>query len=412
MTRMSFARQTPRPELRRVAIVSEHASPLIPPGSSEAGGQNIHVAGLALELGRRGLDVVIHTRRDDAYLPEQVELAPNVVVDHVDAGPATHVAREALLPLMDDFAEELSRKWARNPPDVVHSHYWMSGLAALVAGRSHEIPVVHTFHALGSEKRRHLGKRDPSPTVRIEAERRVASEVDTLVATSAAEVEELAAMGAHPARVAVIPCGVDTTLFTPNGPAEMHGSQMRLAVVGRLVERKGVGDVVRALQLLPGIELVVAGGSGDEQDAEAEELRALAERAGVAARVDFRGPVPHDRLPALLRSADAVVCVPWYEPFGLVALESAACGRPVVASAVGGLRETVVDGITGVLVPPRAPCRLAVAARGLLADAELRSRLGSAAAVHAAQFSWSRIAAATIQAYFSVLAARPPAPVR
>lgn len=412
MTPTPPVRRRSRTDLRRVGIVSEHASPLTPLGSPEAGGQNVHVAALALELGRCGLDVVVYTRRDHACVPRQVELAPHVVVDHVDAGPPMHVAREALLPLMDSFAEALSRKWARDRPDVVHSHYWMSGLAALAASRPLEIPVVHTFHALGSVKRRHLGERDPSPTVRIDTERRIASEVDAVVATSAGEVEELEGIGARLAQVAVVPCGVDTTLFTPASPPEKRGARMRLVAVGRLVERKGVGDVIRALRLLPGVELIIAGGSGGGHDADARALRALAREERVAARVDFRGPVPHKRLPALLRSADAVVCVPWYEPFGLVALESAACGRPVLASAVGGLRETVLDGITGVLVPPRAPRQLAAAARVLLADPKLRARLGSAAAVHAAQFSWSRIATQTIQAYLSVLPARPAALVR
>ena len=187
--------------LRRVALVSEHASPLASPGAHDAGGQNVYVGGLATELARRGLDVVVHTRRDAPDLPRRVRLAPNVVVEHVDAGPPAQVPRDALLPLMDTFAAGLAQGWRREPPDVVHANYWMSGLAALAAGRPLGIPVVQTFHALGAVKRRHLGPLDPSPPERIEAERRLAGDVDAVVATSVAEVEELHAFGAPPRRI-------------------------------------------------------------------------------------------------------------------------------------------------------------------------------------------------------------------
>jgi D-inositol-3-phosphate glycosyltransferase len=366
----------------------------------------VYVAALATELARRGLDVVVHTRRDDPRQPRRVRLASDVVVEHVDAGPPAHVPRDALLPLMEDFATGLAREWARKPPDVIHANYWMSGLAALAAGRSLGIPVVQTFHALGAVKRRHLGPLDPSPPERIVAEQRLASEVDAVAATSAAEVEELRALGATPRRIAVVPCGVDTALFTPSGPAEEHGARPRLVALGRLVERKGIGDAIRALRVLPDVELVVAGGSGDPADDEAAALLALVRREGVTHRVEFRGPVPHERVPALLRSADAVVCVPWYEPFGMVAVESAACGTPVVASAVGGLRETVVDGATGFIVPPQAPDRLAAAVRALLSDQELRARLGRAAAARASLFAWERVAAELVELYTAVVAAR------
>jgi glycosyltransferase involved in cell wall biosynthesis len=390
-----------------VALVSEHASPLAPPGAPDAGGQNVYVAALATELARRGLDVVVHTRRDDPRLPRRVRLAPRVAVKHVDAGPPAHVPRDELLPLMDAFAAGLAHEWSREPPDVVHANYWMSGLAALAAGRSLGLPVVQTFHALGAVKRRHLGSLDPSPPERIAAERRLASEVDAVAATSAAEVEELRGLGATPRRIAVVPCGVDTALFTPSGPTEARGTRPRLVALGRLVDRKGIEDAVRALRLLSEVELVVAGGSGGRHDPEATALRAFVRRERVAAQVDFRGPIAHERVPALLRSADAVVCVPWYEPFGMVALESAACGTPVVATAVGGLRETVVDGATGLLVPPRAPDRLAAAVRTLLSDEELRARMGRAAAARASLYAWERVAAATVELYRAVVPSRP-----
>ncbi|MDP8971463.1 MAG: glycosyltransferase, partial [Actinomycetota bacterium] len=343
----------------RVAMVSEHASPLAPVGGVDAGGQNVHVAALAEALGRQGLDVVVHTRRDDPTLPRRVPLAPNVCVDHVDAGPTRPVPKDALLPYMGAFSAELGRAWAGEPPDVVHAHYWMSGLAALYAAGQVGVPVAQTFHALGTVKRRHQGLNDTSPRERIPSERRIARDADRILATCRDEVAELAWLGAGATPVSVVPCGVDLEAFTPQGVADPRSHVAhRLVAVGRLVERKGVDDVITALADLPDAELVVAGGPDAHRldaDPEASRLHTLARRLGVADRVQLRGRVPRRDMPVLLRSADVVVCTPWYEPFGIVPLEAMACGVPVVASAVGGLQDTVVDGITGLHVPPRRP---------------------------------------------------------
>src|SRR3954447_24567515 len=177
-------------------MVSEHASPLAVLGGVDAGGQNVHVAALATELGRGGDQVVVHTRRDDPTLPRRVPLARNVEVDHVDAGPPTDVPKDELLPYMGEFAADLREQWLADPPDVVHTHFWMSALAALEASAGLGIPVVHTFHALGTVKRRHQGARDTSPPRRIELEREIARRVDRIVATCSDEVFELRRMGA------------------------------------------------------------------------------------------------------------------------------------------------------------------------------------------------------------------------
>ena len=240
----------------------------------------------------------------------------------------------------------------------------MSGLAALSATRGLDIPVVQTFHALGVTKRRFQGRHDTSPPVRIRMERALARDADRVVATSTDEVAELLRIGAYRDRITVVPCGVDVEQFTPDGPAAEKGDRPRLLSVGRLVPRKGFDTVVRALAAIPEAELVIAGGPVAEKlhdDPEAVRLRRLAERFGVADRVRLIGAVPRPDMPALLRSADLVVCAPWYEPFGIVPLEAMACGVPVVASAVGGFLDTVVDGATGTLVPPRRPDRLAAA---------------------------------------------------
>lgn len=391
----------------RVAMVSDHASPLAVLGGVDAGGQNVHVANLARELGRLGAEVLVSTRRDDPSLPRWSALAPNVVVHHVDAGPPYPIPKDDLLPYMDAFAADLGRVWRRWRPDVAHGHFWMSGLAAVTAGRPLGIPVVETFHALGIVKRRHQGDRDTSPPERQHVERRLLAEVDRVVATCTDEVFELVRLGADVERVKVVPCGVDLSHFRPDGPVEPRTpGRARLVIVSRLVERKGVGNAVTALAGVPCAELVIAGGPEESQlpqHDEARRLMRLAERAGVADRVHLRGRVDRADLPALLRSADAVLCVPWYEPFGIVPLEAMACGVPVVASAVGGLVDTVVDGVTGIHVPPRSPEHLAAALRGLLGDPALRRRLGAAGARRARKYGWPRIARATLGVYGELL---------
>jgi type III pantothenate kinase len=397
----------------KVAMVSEHASPLAALGGVDAGGQNVHVAALATEMGRQGAHVTVHTRRDDPRLPQRVRLAPGAVVDHVPAGPAAPIPKDELLPYMDAFAADLAAQWREDRPDVVHAHFWMSGHAALMAARELGIPVVHTFHALGVVKRRYQGDLDTSPPARIAIEKEILRRADHVVATCSDEVFELVRMGGARGRLTVVPCGVDLDLFTPEGRrARRRTGRARIACVGRLVARKGVGNAISALAQLPATELVVAGGPARGQldrDPEARRLRALAQECGVADRVDLRGRMNREDVAALLRSADAVVCVPWYEPFGIVPLEAMACGTPVVASAVGGMIDSVVDDVTGIHVPPRDPDRLAEALAPLLADPERRAVYGSAGVERARRrYGWPRVAAATLDVYARV-AGRPRA---
>ena len=388
----------------RIAMVSEHASPLAALGGEDAGGQNVHVAALAEAMARRGIEVVVHTRRDDPGLPERLEMAPGVIVHHVDAGPPTPIPKDELLPHMGAFAQELVRAWRTDRPDVVHAHFWMSGHASLMAVREYPVPLVQTFHALGVVKRRYQGDHDTSPEERFAIERDIVRRADEIVATCTDEVFELVRLGAARSKLTVVPCGVDLELFTPEGPRRRRRAGMRrILCLGRLVQRKGIGNVIEALAELPDTELLVAGGPPREDlhsDLEARRLRAVAERVGVADRVELCGRVARPDLPALVRSADAVVCAPWYEPFGIVPLEAMACGVPVVASAVGGMIDTVVDGVTGVHVPPRDPERLAGALRRLLDDPERRADYGRAGVRRARRlYDWERVATATLDVY-------------
>lgn len=395
----------------KIAMISEHASPLAAIGGVDAGGQNVHVAALSAALARRGHEVSVYTRRDDPDLPARVKISEGFEVVHITAGPARALSKDLLLPYMGELARGVAADWVHDPPALVHGHFWMSGVAALEAAHGSEAPiaVLQTFHALGTVKRRHQGADDTSPPERAWMEPSVARSVDSILATCSDEVFELRAFGAHGPRISVAPCGVDLGLFDAAGPTETRGRTHRVAAIGRLVPRKGVDAAITALGTLAtrgisNIELLIVGGAGSaeslETDPEATRLRALAKELGVGAQVLFRGQLPREEMPALLRSCDAVICAPWYEPFGIVPLEAMACGIPVVASSVGGLIDTVVDGVTGLHIPPRDPVALADALERLLGDPALAAALGAAGRKRAAaRYSWDRVAADTERVY-------------
>lgn len=392
----------------RIDLVSEHASPLAGVGGEDAGGQNVHVAALGRALAEQGATVRVHTRRDDPDLPPVVPLAPGVEVVHVTAGPPRPVPRDELWPYMDDFAAGLVQEWGRDRPAVAHAHFWMSGYASLVAGRHVGVPVALTYHALGREKRRQQGAKDTSPPERVATEDWLARRADLIVATTRAEAREHRRRGAPAQRTVVVPCGVDLADFHP-GPgaagrgagARSRGRHLRVGVVSRLVERKGIANVIEAIAQVPGAELVIAGGPPPgrrDRDPAVEHYRDVARGLGCADRVELVGALPRHRVAALLRSVDVVACCPWYEPFGLVALEAMACGVPVVASKVGGLAETVIDGRTGLHVPPRRPAAIAEALASLADDEPRRAAMASAAASRARLYAWDHVGRRTLTA--------------
>jgi D-inositol-3-phosphate glycosyltransferase len=398
----------------RIAMISEHASPLAALGGEDAGGQNIHVAELSTALAAAGHEVRVYTRRDSVDLPPTVDLTPTVSVVHVPAGPAEPIPKDGLLPYMKDFGRWLADDWRRGvwTPHVAHAHFWMSGLAALTAGRQTQVPVVQTYHALGTVKRRHQGAQDTSPPRRIGYERALGRAVDRVIAQCQDEVRELVRMGVPRARIVVVPSGVNNEVFSPYGPVAARSDRPRVLTVGRLVERKGFQDVIRAMQLVPDAECVVVGGPPPEHlsdDPQARRLRDVAESAQVADLVRLVGGVPKEEMPRWYRSAELLVAAPWYEPFGLTPLEAMACGVPVVATAVGGLTDTVVDGLTGDLVPPRDPRALGATIRRLLADRVRRLAYGIAAVDRARQcYSWSRAAMQLSGVYATVSGVRRP----
>ncbi|MGK5681875.1 glycosyltransferase [Actinoplanes sp. URMC 104] len=392
----------------RIAMISEHASPLAALGGIDAGGQNAHVAELAGALAAAGHEVRVYTRRDSPDLPTVMPMGERIDVVHVPAGPAQVLPKDELLPFMGAFAEWMAADWRTEwSPDVAHAHFWMSGLAAVTAGRQCDVPVVQTYHALGSVKRRHQGAADTSPPRRIAYERELGRAVDCVIVQCQDEIRELLRLGVPRSQMTLVPSGVNTERFSPDGPSVPRDrSLVRILTVARLVERKGVEDLVRALPAVPGAELVVVGGPPRAEladDPYARKLLRLAETSGVAGRVVLAGAVPSHEMPRWYRSADILAATPWYEPFGLTALEAMACGVPVVATAVGGLADTVVDGVTGDLVPARDPARLGVALRRL-AVSEVRRLSYAAAAVDRTvhSYAWPRIADRLAEVYASV----------
>jgi D-inositol-3-phosphate glycosyltransferase len=254
------------------------------------------------------------------------------------------------------------------------------------------VPVVLTYHALGSVKRRHQGAADTSPPHRVSYERQLGRVVDRIVVQCQDEIRELMLLGVPRSRMTLVPSGVNTDRFRPDGPSEPRSGQPRILSVGRLVERKGFEDLIRAMPSVPRAELVIVGGR-PEDEPYAARLREIAARVRVAERVHLAGSVSTEDMPRWYRSADVLAATPWYEPFGLTPLEAMACGVPVVGSAVGGLVDTVVDGVTGDLVPARNSRLLGSALRRLLGDDMRRCSYAAAAVDRAAQsYSWRRVA--------------------
>lgn len=397
----------------RVAMISEHASPLASLGGDDAGGQNTHVADLSAALAAAGHDVRVYTRRDATDPPELVRMRDGLVVVHVPAGPAEQIPKDDLLPYMKEFSRWLVAQWRGGDwaPEVVHAHFWMSGLAGIAAGRQTGVPVLQTYHALGTVKRRHQGALDTSPSRRVGYERALGRAVDRVIAQSQDEVRELVRMGVPRSRMTVVPSGVNES-FSPAGPSAPREGHPRILTVGRLVERKGFQDVIAAMTGVPDAELLVVGGPPPDRldsDPQAVRLRELAKSYGVADRVRLIGAVPREEMPYWYRSADLLVAAPWYEPFGLTPLEAMACGVPVVGTAVGGLTDTIVVGETGDLVPPRDPEALGAAIRALLDDRVRRFAYATAALERARRgYSWKRAADQLDGIYAAVAGVRRP----
>lgn len=361
--------------MRPIALVSEHASPLAPPGSVDSGGQNIYVANLAKEFAAQGHRVDVFTRQDDPMQARILNWIPGVRVIHVPAGPPRPIPKEMLLPYMKAFGEFLTDYFRSHWPgyDVVHANFFMSGLACLPATRECGMPLVVTFHALDRVRRQHQGGADQFPAARYGIELDLVRHADRLIAECPQDLDDLIGhYGADPAKIAIVPCGFDA-----REPAKLY-------VVG--------GD---------------AQNPGDLSTPELLRLHDVAEAAGVADAVEFCGRRDRAQLALFYGACDVFVTTPWYEPFGITPVKAMACARPVVGSAVGGIQSTVVDGKTGFLVPPRDPEALAGRLAYLAAHPSTAQRFGRNGRRRAQQmFTWGRVAAEVDRIYADACRAR------
>ena len=392
-----------------VAMLSVHTCPLAALGGKETGGMNVYVRQTARELGRMGVHVDVFTRSQNPTIPRIVELGPGARVVHLPAGPEAPMRREALHGHLDQFAAGVEA-FARDSGmryDLIHSHYWLSGVAGLRLRERWGTPLVQMFHTLAKLKNAVAhSEAEREPSLREEEESRIIAQADRVVAANVVERAHLVwYYGARAERIAVIPCGVDTDLFQPMDPAKAKDllelpPDPLLLYVGRLQPIKGLETLLEAMAAVPEpAYLLVVGGDHDEpENGHGAALRQRVTALGLDRRVRFLRAQPQRRLRLFYASADATIIPSYYESFGMVALEAMACGSPVVASRVGGLTTTVQDGVTGRLVPEGDPAALAAAITTLLDRAEGR-RLGLQATRWAAEHRWPCVAEAVCRLY-------------
>jgi len=396
----------------RVAMLSVHTCPLAALGGKETGGMNVYVRELARELARMGAAVDVFTRSQNPAISRVVRLGEGARVIHLPAGPQAPMSRERVHAHLEEFVDGVEAWRLANGADydLVHGHYWLSGLVGLSLRARWGVPLVQMFHTLAAMKNGAGVVAEREPALRLAEERRIVRAADRLVAANAIERAGLVnAYGADASRVAVIPCGVDTDLFR-GGDAAIARDVLGVArgplllYVGRIAPIKGLETLLDALGCLRGrgigARLVVVGGETDEPvDAHEAGVRRRVTTLGLANAVTFVGAQPQERLRDWYVAADVIVLPSYYESFGMVALEAMACGSPVVASRVGGLQTTVRDGVTGLLVPEGDPCALADTIARVLADGALRWRLGREGQRWASQHRWPCVAEAISREY-------------
>lgn len=393
----------------RIALISDHASPLAAAGGVDSGGQNVYVAHVARNLAAQGHTVDVFTRRDNERLPEIVTWDNGVRVIHVPAGPPCFVRKEELLPTMEKFSDyvvDFCRK--EGEYEVVHANFFMSGLVAMRLKRQMQTPFAVTFHALGRVRRQHQGSADEFPAARLDIEDRIITMADAIIAECPQDQTDLERLyGADPQKIYVVPCGFDRAEFWPI-PRKMARRTLGfspdariLTNIGRLVPRKGIDNAIRGVARLRsrfGITatLLVVGGNSDVPDPgltpEIGRLKAIAQAEGVGDQVVFTGRRSRELLKLYYSAADMFITTPWYEPFGITPLEAMACGTPVIGGNVGGIKYSVVDGDTGCLVPPDDPDSLADRVAQLYANPEtLKQFSRNGVRRVASKFRWERV---------------------
>jgi D-inositol-3-phosphate glycosyltransferase len=406
----------------QIALISEHASPLSILGGVDCGGQNLYVAKVAKALSALGYEVDVFTRRDDDQLPDIVEWEQGIRVFYVPAGPARYIRKEDIYPFMQDFTEYMVRfcRHQRKAYDLIHANFWMSGLVAADMKRRLGIPFVITFHALGRVRRLHQQQADGFPDVRFAVEDRLVAEADRLIAEAPQDAGDLIRLySADPSRLVIVPCGFDPEELWPLDKASARSAidlppdEGMILHVGRMVPRKGIDTVIRAFARFledhdRPTRLLIVGGESDEPDPdltpEIGRLQRLAAELNVQDHVQFVGRRGRSRLKYYYSAADLFVTTPWYEPFGITPLEAMACGTPVIAANVGGLKFSVRDGETGYLVPPGDVEAVAERFRLLYSSPALLGVFGQQAIRRVNElFTWAHVADGLSKVYGDVL---------
>ncbi|WP_217237003.1 D-inositol-3-phosphate glycosyltransferase [Streptomyces sp. AC555_RSS877] len=404
---------------RRVAMLSVHTSPLHQPGTGDAGGMNVYMVELAQRLAAINIEVEIFTRSTTAALAPTVELAPGVLVRHIDAGPYEGLAKEELPAQLCAFTHGVMQAWAGHRPgyyDLVHSHYWLSGHVGWLAAQRWGAPLVHAMHTMAKVKNANLADGDtPEPAARVIGETQIVAAADRLIANTAEEAEQLVRhYAAERDKVAVVHPGVNLDRFRPGDGRAAARARLDLPqdaliplFAGRIQPLKAPDVLLRAVAVLlderPGLRsrllVPVVGGLSGSGLAKPEGLQKLAARLGIADVVRFHPPVGQEQLADWFRAASVLVMPSYSESFGLVAIEAQAAGTPVIAAAVGGLPVAVDDGRTGILVRGHNPADYARVLADFADDPHLAPRMGAAAARHAQSFGWDTAAAATADVY-------------
>ena len=414
-------RRLPRP--RRVAVLSVHTSPLEQPGTGDAGGMNVYVVETARRLAESGVEVEIFTRATASSQDPVVEMAPGVLVRHVTAGPFEGLVKQDLPGQLCAVTAGVLRAEAARPEgwfDLIHSHYWLSGQVGWLASERWNVPLVHSMHTMAKVKNRDLAAGDtPEPEMRVIGEQQVVAAADRLVANTGDEAHELVDLyGAHPDAVDVVHPGVDLDLFTPGSVADarrrlgIRDDAVLLLFVGRIQPLKAPDVLVRAAaemvardpSLRGRLQVAICGGPSGTGLAQPTALVDLARELGIADLVRFEPPADRARLADWYRAADVAVVPSHSESFGLVAVEAQACGTPVVASSVGGLRTAVADQVSGLLVDGHDPRDFATAITSITSQPLLRAELARGAHMHAASFGWAATTAGLLASYSAALA--------
>ena len=414
--------------MRRLAVLSMHTSPLAQPGTGDGGGMNVYVRELSSALARVGVECDVFTRAWSDDLPTMARIEPGFRVHHISAGPPSPMAKEALPGVVDEFADGVVKAMSAQggfgvddlPFDAVHANYWLSGVAGHMVKHQLNLPLVSTFHTLDRVKAEASPEEveADAPHRRAEAEATVIRCSDAVLASCSVEAAQISDLyHADPSRIRIVAPGVDHAFFAPGDRRQARRAlalpedSPMLLFVGRIQPLKGVAVAVQALAGLrndhPDARLVVVGGpSGPQGDAEVERLARLVDDLGLADQVDFVPPRPHELLSTYYRAANVCLVPSRSESFGLVALEAAACGTPVVASDVGGLRTLIDHGRTGYLVEEPAPDQFAAWVRQILAEPLLAERLGTGAVIRARRYTWARAALLLRDIYTDLTAGR------